>query len=515
VVDMDPLKGAAVLQIDPALVEAMVDRLFGGSGVPVGANRELTDVECSVIEGMYTRMLPNLREAWATILDISPGLGAIETNPQFCQIVPPHEMIVLVSFEAQVGEGKGFINLVLPYMTIEPIIPKLSAEYVYSTMRQTNAATNPAASVLPAVTEVCYEGERVTLSGLAKLRRGAMVRIPAYGAGEAWLWAGGAPVIELAALTPGSDTGEWTVRAVRDSRALPTAAPGASAPDPLQGALAGLAAQLGDGLRGLGDRVAELAKRQEELAEQLAFPPAGADGAGGVEPARRRPFGFLTIALCDALGGFLSYEHPQLIALVLSFLEPALAACVLEKVPLEMRANIAARICGMSRIAPEVLRLVEEVLEHKLSAISKEEARASGGVATVVEILNVGSRGLEKHVVETLEKADPALAEEIKKRMFVFEDIVLLQRSHAAAVLAAAQERDLLLALKAVPDKVRAFVIECLPRGVAESLPARLEALGAVRLFDVNAAQQRIVAIIRTMEEEGKIFVARPDEVVG
>jgi flagellar motor switch protein FliM len=515
VVNMDPLKGPAVLQMDPGLVEAMVDRLFGGPGVPVGENRELTDIECSVIEGLYERTLPTLREAWATILDIQPRLGAIETNPAFCQIVPPQEMIVLVTFEAQVGEGKGMINLVLPNLTIEPVIPMLTAEYVYRSMKAPSAASNPAATVLPAASEVCYEGDRVALSALQTLRRGSLVRIPAYGTGEATLWAGGAPVIELAARTPGSDVNGWVVRAVRDAKALPTAGAAASAPEPLAGALSALAAQLGDGLRGLGDRVAELARRQEELAEQLAFPTTAETEQQGAEPARKRPFGFLTIALCDLLGAFLSREHPQLIALVLSYLEPGLAACVLEKVPLELRAVIASRICAMDRISPEVLRHVEAVLERKLSAISREEARSAGGVGAMVEILNVGSRGLEKHVVETLEKTDPALAEEIKKRMFVFEDIVLLQKVHAAAVLKAASETDVVLALKAVPDKVRAFVTECLPRALAESLPARLEALGSVRLSDVDAAQQRVVATIRTMEEEGKIFVARPDEVVG
>jgi flagellar motor switch protein FliG len=136
-------------------------------------------------------------------------------------------------------------------------------------------------------------------------------------------------------------------------------------------------------------------------------------------------------------------------------------------------------------------------------------------VATVVEILNVVPRAIEKHVIESLEQSDAAIAEQIKQRMFVFEDITLLDRETVARVLKEAAEDDLVLALKATDEKIRGFVWECLPGADAARLRARLEKTGRVRLSDVDAAQQRIVGVIRRMEEEGKIVVARHDEVVG
>ncbi|MGA2377950.1 MAG: flagellar motor switch protein FliM, partial [Spirochaetia bacterium] len=136
VINMDPLKGSAILEIDPAVTFAIIDRLFGGQGEGAKFTRELTDIEASVIEGIIVRILGNLREAWATVIDLRPRLGQIETNPQFAQIVPPSEMVVLVTLETKVGEVEGMMNFCIPYLTIEPIIPKLSAQYVYSSMRR-------------------------------------------------------------------------------------------------------------------------------------------------------------------------------------------------------------------------------------------------------------------------------------------------------------------------------------------------------------------------------------------
>ena len=136
VVNMDPLKGSSVLEIDPSITFTIIDRLFGGTGEATKMNRELTDIEMSVIEGIIVRMLNNLREAWSNVIDLRPRLGNIETNPQFAQIVPPSDMVVLVTLETKVGEVEGMTNICIPYITIEPIISKLSAQYWYSSIRK-------------------------------------------------------------------------------------------------------------------------------------------------------------------------------------------------------------------------------------------------------------------------------------------------------------------------------------------------------------------------------------------
>jgi len=139
VVNMDPLKGNAVLEIDPAITFCMIDRLFGGRGITVSnKNRDLTDIEQSVMEGIIVRILANMREAWTQVIDLRPRLGQIETNPQFAQIVPPSEMVVLITLETKVGDEEGMMNFCIPYLTIEPIISKLSSQFWFSSVRRSS-----------------------------------------------------------------------------------------------------------------------------------------------------------------------------------------------------------------------------------------------------------------------------------------------------------------------------------------------------------------------------------------
>ncbi|GAB1484383.1 flagellar motor switch protein FliM [Treponema sp.] len=142
IINMDPLKGNAILEIDPAVTFSIIDRLFGGSGEGTKAQHELTDIEQSVMEGIIVRILGNMREAWAQVIDLRPRLGQIDTNPQFAQIVPPTEMVVLVTLETKVGEVEGMMNFCIPYLTIEPIISKLSAQYWYSSVRRGTTTEN-------------------------------------------------------------------------------------------------------------------------------------------------------------------------------------------------------------------------------------------------------------------------------------------------------------------------------------------------------------------------------------
>jgi flagellar motor switch protein FliM len=511
VLPLPPLRGAAVLEIDPALSFAMIDRLLGGRGDPRDMKREITDMECKLITGMIERLLGGLREAWRIIRPLEPKLAAIETNPMFCQIAPPSEMVVLVSLATRIGEAEGFMNLCIPNLTLEPMIPQLSARAVFSAHNPQSAETvRAAAAALPVDAEVSHDGEALSLAALMKLRRGSLVHLPGYGKGTAFLHVGGERLFRLER-KPGGAPNAWS--AVQD--ALPT---GLELATPVAKAAVGESGSLADRMeaafKSVEDRMSEITRGQQKLADQLLFESPEKAGPGN-EGRRLRPFAGLSMSNCEELAAFLGEEHPQAVALVLSFLEPGLAACILGKIPQEAQTDIAERICALGKIAPQVLAEVEASVMGKLKAVAEAEPLQTGGVETMVEILNVGARGLEKHVVESMEKSNPLMAEEIKKRMFVFEDITLLDRKAVTLVLEEAPEEDLLLSLKAVPENVRLFIWECVPRARVEALRARLEQMGSVRLTDVDAAQQRIVGIIRRMEEEGKIIVAREGEVIG
>ncbi len=141
-INMDPLKGSSILEIDPSITFTIIERLFGGAGEHYRIHRELTDIELSVIEGTIVHLLGYLREAWSNVIDLRPRLGTIETNPQFAQIVPPNEMVLLINFETKVANSEGMLNLCIPYITIEPIIQKLSAQYWFSSIRKTESDIN-------------------------------------------------------------------------------------------------------------------------------------------------------------------------------------------------------------------------------------------------------------------------------------------------------------------------------------------------------------------------------------
>ena len=189
VINMDPLKGSSVLEIDPAITFSIIDRLFGGKGESVKVSRDLTDIESSVMEGIVVRILGNMREAWSQVIDLRPRLGQIETNPQFAQIVPPTEMVVLVTLETKVGDVEGMMNFCIPYLTIEPIISKLSAQYWYSSVRR--GATTENLNILRdrlATVDVNVSAEigsmDLTVREVIALRVGDVVRLPNIRSGD-------------------------------------------------------------------------------------------------------------------------------------------------------------------------------------------------------------------------------------------------------------------------------------------------------------------------------------------
>lgn len=183
IINMDPLKGSAVLEIDPAITFSIIDRLFGGKGEGTKVNRDLSDIEQSVMENIIVRILGNLREAWSQVIDLRPRLGQIETNPQFAQIVPPTEMVVLVTLETKVGEVEGMMNFCIPYLTIEPIISKLSAQYMYSSVRSGGTTENlnilkERLSMIGITVSAEIGNMNLTVRDVLSLRQGDVIRLP-------------------------------------------------------------------------------------------------------------------------------------------------------------------------------------------------------------------------------------------------------------------------------------------------------------------------------------------------
>jgi len=225
-----------------------------------------------------------------------------------------------------------------------------------------------------------------------------------------------------------------------------------------------------------------------------------------------RPVDFIRRTDPGHVRNFIHQEHPQTIALILAYLEPQKASVILGSLPHEIQSDVAKRIATMDRTDPNVLREVERVLEKKLSTLSSEDYTAAGGVENIVEILNMVDRSTEKTIIESLEEEDPELAEEIKKRMFVFEDIVLLDDRAIQKVLREVDTAELAKALRGVEAEVQDKIFRNMSKRAAALLKEEMEYMGPVRLKDVEETQQKIVAIIRKLEDQGEIVVARSGE---
>ena len=229
-----------------------------------------------------------------------------------------------------------------------------------------------------------------------------------------------------------------------------------------------------------------------------------------------RPFEFIRKTDPAQLLNFIQDEHPQTIALILSYLPAHQASMIVSALPLEKQAEVAKRIAKMDRTSPDVIKEVERVLEKKLSSLVNQDYTIVGGVDAIVDILNTVDRGTEKHIMENLEIEEPELADEIRRKMFVFEDILALDDKTIQRVLRDVDNNDLAVALKGSNEDVQTVIFNNLSKRLAAMIKEDMDFMGPVRMKDVEEAQQKIVNIIRKLEDTGEIIISRGggDEIV-
>jgi flagellar motor switch protein FliG len=225
------------------------------------------------------------------------------------------------------------------------------------------------------------------------------------------------------------------------------------------------------------------------------------------------PFNFLSHADPRQLLSYVQHEHPQTIALVLAHIPSALASSILAGLPIEVQTEVAHRIAVMDRTSPDVIRQVEQALQRKLSTVLQpDELSTVGGLQPLVEIINRADRTTERLILEALDARSPELAEEIRRRMFMFEDIIHLEDRAVQLVLRQVEPADLATALKGVPEPVRDKVTKNLSERGRDNLLEEIDLLGPVKIKMVEEAQAKIVSVIRSLEESGQIEVQRGGE---
>ena len=221
-----------------------------------------------------------------------------------------------------------------------------------------------------------------------------------------------------------------------------------------------------------------------------------------------KPFNFLQKAETETLMTFIIDEHPQTIALILAHLPPEKASEILAGLPDDKKVEVVSRISKMEQTSPDVIKEVERSLEHRLSGLMADGLQRVGGVEAVAEVLNLTDRSTEKGILEALEEQDPELVEQIRRLMFVFEDILLVNDRGVQAFLKEVDTSDLVLAMRTATDELKEKIFSNMSERAATNIREEMEYMGPVRLNDVELAQQRIVDIVRRLEEAGEIIIA-------
>jgi len=558
IIDVGNLKGNAILEIDPTISFSIIDRLCGGTGGRTEVLYELTDIETSLMEGIIVRIMENMRDAWSMATDIKPSLNQIDTNPMFVQIVSPKDMVVMVSLETTVGDVKGKMNICIPHFTAELLMDKPSGESVNKTTSAENNKLTNKEDVLANLSDEVKELKQNFLGLRDELNSKISCLLKenkntSEEKGDKQVQGQESDVqendrqytniIELLSSAV-KNHAENVVELIRiyleqDDRskaAIFLIALGSELSveifkllredelDVLTFDIARL------GMIDYKQKTAILKEFYELYTANQHASIGGIDyirvlleGSVGAQKAieiinrltaslQVRPFDFIRRTDPAHLLNFIRQEHPQIIALVLSYLTPYNASIILQNLPREIQSDIARRIATMDRTSPEVLREVERVLEKKLSTLSDVDYMAAGGMESIVEILNLVDRSSEKQIIEALENEDPKFAEEIKKRMWVFEDIVMLDDRAIQRLLREVDAQELAKALKSIDVEVQDKIFRNMSKRAAGALKEDMDYMGPIRLKDVEEAQQKIISVIRRLEDSGEIVIARAGE---
>jgi flagellar motor switch protein FliG len=253
-----------------------------------------------------------------------------------------------------------------------------------------------------------------------------------------------------------------------------------------------------------------------ELAKTLVERALGTNAGRTLESVRQQiealPFGFLQKVDNQNLLTFLMDEHPQTIALIVSHLKPAQAAEIIKGLPPDRQLGVIRRVATMGQTNPEMIREVEKGLQHRMSSVMSQQFEKAGGVETVAEILNISDRATERSLLENLAQETPELVEEIRRLMFVFEDITKLSNKDVQSLLKNVDKSQLAMALKGASESLKEKILSNMTSQASEVLKEEMEYLGAVKLSAVEQVQQQIVDIVRRLEDMGEISTSSGDE---
>ena len=501
---LSPLRGPMLLELDGDLAHTLARAACGShSGGNPQTTESLSEMECLVVKDIADRLAPSFDEAWFTAIEITALAMDLQTDPQSLMIVPPSEMVVFVQFEVVVGSLTSHINVAIPFLTIEPILSRLSATWWFSQVRDASVPrVARGATDVPVEMQLVSEAAPIPISALGEVLAGEPVFLPALAGGRATVIAGGVPVAEVAVEVPLLSVDPPLVLPVVSHR---TPAPGETSSLDHQVSVAGLLSNAVESLthhmREIKDSIREMRDDRESLLVDI---DRGEDLAAGVSELKPRNHREIALELAA--------EPPEIIAFVLTGLSPDLAASVLSDLGPEVQPAVVRCIAAV-RDGDRLLHA--KLVTHLARRISRAaETTTDGGPEAVAEVLNHVPRSVERRVMDEFQKNNKPLFESVARLMFVFEDFVLVDSQAVRKVVERVSVDECALALKGVPDEVVSHILTSIDPETQRQISAAGEELGRVRLRDVEAAQRDPIEELRQLEEQGEVVVARPEEVV-
>ncbi len=483
---MNPLRGTAIMILETRLVFNLVDIFYGGTGkLEVKAEgRDFTPIEQRLIKRVSISALEDLQTAWRPVFPVQIAYQRTEINPMFVAIVPQSEVVVVITFDVKMGKAPMTLTLCIPYSMIEPIRSKLDSGFrsdqtEESTIWGQRFMSNFNKSKVTLVAKASCQP--ISIRDFINLKEGDYLLSDKKPDQPIDLFINGAR--KMTGMVQ-EDKGRQTLEIKEIFKVQPSQTE-------------------------FPTKFEEFSRKRPAATEPKPAPTTEAGHSPILFEEKFSFSGFLKNAQPKMVADLIKNEHPQTIALILAhFEDPVQTAQVLKKLPENLQADVTYRMAILESIPPGVIQEIEEVLDKEVKASGATVMTKVGGIESVAEILNTMDKATESRILTTILESNPDLAEQIRAFMFTFEDLRLVDPTGMQAILKEIPQNELVLSLKTGSDAVKKHIFNNMSEKAADAVRNDLDALGPVRIANVDIAQQKIVIIARKLEEEGKIVIS-------
>jgi flagellar motor switch protein FliM len=493
IASFQPIKGNIQLRFSPTLADAMLERAFGGRIDPGAARKEawrLTDIERGELLRISAIAAKAIERSWFVLPSLRVEAFELDYDSAKSRIVPPTEMIFVSTISVSIDGIEGGIDVIYPFLTLEPVAKRLGASYWYSGKRRDGEPSREAAKRIVLDAELAVKGPSMTVAALRNLAPGASLELGRRSGLAAWLRLGGERIARLEGIT--RDECGWIARS-----ATPAETKAEASFESLSRELNATKASLERGMREVAERLDAIASEREALLDRVEF------GAADETSLARNAFSAISNADCESIASVLFDERDQLIALVACHLDEAKSARILEALGSCRAANVVTKVASIASVPAETLADIETALAAAMSRRVGMRLE-SGGMGKAAAILAACKADAERAALAELESVDPRLAGALRNNIVRFSDLALLAALPIGA-LEAIGPHDVAAAMRIMKDDDRNAVRGALDAEGRAKLDAAIASIGDIGLIEAEAAAARVASALRYLLEAGRL----------